>query len=209
MKYISVAQLTNAAPVAWDDPTSGILLALGQLVFREIPEPDMLAAAAISLDAIDHEQLEVALEELPWSDVIKIRKELLPHVARYRLKVIQTVRRVHRAQIMDFQRYREVVESDHQSLSAAREELRKAWQGLKLVGSLKGLGFAAAGGAAGLLIPTDWVGLLGSILAGVSAGGAAVAGELKAALQIRDSIRRHPLFVIDSALSKVKLVDPR
>jgi len=204
MKYIQVARLRDAAPVAWDDPTSGILLALGQMAFQEIPDPNMLATAAISLDAIDSEELEASLEVMPWSEVLKIRKEILPHVAKYRSKLMRIVRRVHRIQISDINPYRNIVEEDRQSLNAAKEELRKAWQGLSLVGSLKGLGAAAAGGAVAtaLLIPTDWLGLMKSILIAVAAGGAAVAGEIKWALQAHDSVRRHPLFIIDRVLSR-------
>jgi hypothetical protein len=203
MKYIQVARLKDAAPVAWDDPTSGILLALGQTAFQEIPAPSVIAAASSSLDAINSEGLEATLDEMPWTEVVKIRKEILPHVAQYRWELVQKVRRAHRIQTTDFNQYREIVEADRASLAVAKEELRKAWQGLKLVSSLKGLGFAAAGGASGLLIPTDWMGLLGRILVGVAVAGATVAGEVKALLQTRDSVRRHPLFVIDRVFSKL------
>ena len=156
IKYIRVAQIENAAPAAVDDSTSDILLSLGQLSFQELPQPDMLASLTISVDVIDSQELEKALEDLPWEDIIQIRREILPKVANYRAAILNKARKIYKAHVIDFEKYRELVEADRSTLDAAKEKLQKAWQGLKIVGSLKGCATTAGTGAASLLIPSDW-----------------------------------------------------
>ena len=204
-KYIRVAQINDAAPIAWDDSTSEILVSLGRSAFRELPSPETLAGAAISLDVFEPQKLETALMAMPWNEVVKVRKEILPHVAKYRSKVIETARRVYRAQLLEFDKYRDVVEADRQSLISAQEELRKACEGLKIVAALKVLGWAGTGGATSLIIPpSDWTDLLGRILTGLAVGVGSLGGDIKTYLQTRENVRRHPLFVIDRSLSKVR-----
>jgi hypothetical protein len=201
VKYIRVAQVNGASSVAWDDPTSQILMALGRSSFRELPSYEMLAGAAIALDVFEPQKLEASLEETPWSDVIKIRREILPHVAQYRSKIIQTARRVNKAQIRDFDQYRKIVQAHSQSLDSAREELSKALQALKVGAALRGVGVF---GAASLIIPSDWTDLLGRILTGLTVGVGVLAREITTFLQTRERVQRHPLFVIDRLLSKVR-----
>jgi hypothetical protein len=201
VKYVRVAQINDAAPVAWDDSTSGILEAIGRLAFRELPSPEMIAAVAIELDVFEPQELEAALEEMPWTEVVKIRKEILPHIAQYRSKIVLTAQRLYRAQVRDIDQYRKIVEADRQSLNAAQEELLKAWQGLKIMAVFRGLGGA---GATSLIIPSDWTDLLGRILTGLAVGIGVLAGDIKTFLQTRERVGRHPLFVIDRLLSKVR-----
>ncbi|MGO8821893.1 MAG: hypothetical protein ACLQT6_06995 [Desulfomonilaceae bacterium] len=201
MKYVRVAQTKDAAPIAWDDSTSEILVTLGRSAFRELPSPETLAGAAIPLDVFEPQELEAALMEMPWNEVIKIRKEILPHVAQYRSKVIQTARRVYRAQLLEFDQYRDIVQADHQSLISAQEELRKAWQGLKIMAACRGLG---AAGSVSLIIPSDWTDLFGRILTGFTVGVGVLASDIRTFLQSRGNVRRHPLFVIDRLLSNVR-----
>jgi hypothetical protein len=197
-----VAQINDAAPVAWDDSTSGILETLGRLAFRELPSPEMIAAAAIELDVFEPQELEAALGEMPWTEVVKIRKEILPHIAQYRSKIVQTAQRLYRAQVRNIDQYRKIVEADRQSLNSAQEELLKAWQGLKIMAAFRGLGGA---GAASLIIPpSDWTDLLGSILTGVAVGIGVLASDIKTFLQTRERVQAQPLFVIDRLLSNVK-----
>ena len=204
IKYIRVAQIKNAAPAAVDDSTSDILLSLGQLSFQELPPPDMLANLTISMDVIDSQELEKALEVLPWEDIIQIRREILPKVANYRAAIINKARKIYQAHVTDFEKYRELVKTDRSTLDAAKERLQKAWQGLKIVGSFKGVATTAGTGATGLLIPSDWTGLLATILTGIAIGTGAVASEVKDVLQARDSVMKQPLFVLDRHLSRIK-----
>lgn len=203
IKYIRVAQIQNATPAAFDDSTSDILLALGRLSFQELPQPDILANLAISIDVIDSQELEKALEDLSWDNIIKIRHEILPAVANYRAEIIKKARRVRSAHVNDFTRYSEIVETDRSALDEAKEKLQIAWQGLKIVGSLKGLATSAGTGAASLLIPSDLTGLLATILTGIAIGSGAVAGEIKAVLQARQSVMKQLLFVLDRQLSRI------
>ncbi|MFA5823847.1 MAG: hypothetical protein WC853_12360 [Thermodesulfovibrionales bacterium] len=204
IKYIRVAQIKNAAPAAFDDSTSDILLSLGQLSFQELPQPDILASLTISMDVIDAQALEKALEGLPWEDIIQIRREILPHVANYRAEIVNKSRRIYNAHATDFSRYREIVEADRSSIDDAKEKLQQAWQGLKIVGSLKCLSTSAVTGAASLLIPSDWTGLLATILTGIAIGGGAVANEIKTVLQARESVMKQPLFVLNKHLMRIK-----
>jgi hypothetical protein len=202
VKYLRVAQINDAAPIAWDDSTSGILFSLGRSVFPEIPSAETLAGATIQLDICEPQQLETALAQTSWNDVIKIRREILPHVAQYRSKIIQTAHQVYRTQVQDFESYGKIIQADRQSLNSAQEQLRKAWQGLKIMAAFKGLGCAGTLGAASLIIPSDWTDLLGRILTGTAAGVGLLAGEIKTFLQTRESCKQHPLFVLDQLLSK-------
>lgn len=203
-KYIRVAQIKNAAPVAFDDSTSNILLALGRLSFQDLPKPDMMANLAIYTDVINSEELERALEDLSWDDIIQIRREILPTVANYRAEIIKKARRICNEGIIDFTRYGEIIAADRSALDDAKEKLQTAWQGLKIVSSLKCLAASAGAGAVALLVPSDWTALLATILTGIAMGGGAVAGEIKTVLQARESVMKQPLFVLDSQLSSIE-----
>ncbi len=89
IKYLRVAQLKNASPVAWDDPTGEILISLGAEAFSEIISAESIAGMAIELDVVEPQQLEDALSNMPWADVVKIRKEVLPQIASYRYRIVQ------------------------------------------------------------------------------------------------------------------------
>lgn len=203
IKYIRVAQTKNAAPVAFDDSASDILLSLGQLTFQELTKPDVLAGLAISLDVIDPQELEKTLDDLPWEDIIKIRREILPHAANYRAEIIKKAKRIYKSHVVDFSSYREIVDADRSALNDAQEKLQKAWQGLRIVGSLKGLATSAGVGAASLIIPSNWTGLFAAILTGIAIGGGVVASEIKTVLQARECVIKHPLFVINKQLSRI------
>jgi hypothetical protein len=200
LKYLRVAQVRSAVPIAWDDPTRGILVALGGLAFRELPTPDILAATAIALDVVDTQELLTALEDMPWKDVLKVRREVLPHVATYRATVLQTARRVRVSEAADVGKYRDIIELDRRSLEAAQRDLRRAWQGLMLSGALKMA--AGAAGATGLLLPTGWLELLGAVLTGIAVGGGALSREIREVLQAHEHIHQHPLFVLDRSLPR-------
>jgi len=204
IKYIRIAQIKNAIPVATDDSTSDLLLSMGQLAFQELPEPDILASLSISLDVVDSQELENVLDGLPWEDIAKIRREILPHVANYRLAIIKKAKRLYKSNVLDFNRYRDLIDSDRTSFNEAQEQLKKAWQGIKIVGSLKGLAASAGTGAASLLIPSDWTGLLATILTGLAMSGGMIANEIKAVLQARECVINHPMFVLDRKLSRIK-----
>jgi hypothetical protein len=164
----------------------------------------MLANLTIAMDVIDSQELEKALEGLPWEDIIQIRREILPKVANYRAEIVNKSRQLYKAHVTDFSLYREIVEADRSALDDAKEKLQQAWQGLKIVGSLKGLSTSVVTGAASLLIPSDWTGLLATILTGIAVGGGVVASEIKSVLQSREAVIKQPLFVLDKHLTKIK-----
>ena len=202
VKYIRVAQINSSAAIAWDDSTSDILMAIGSLAFHEMTSFEMLAGTAIHLEVLEPRVLEPALAEMSWNEVIKIRRAILPHVAEYRSKVIQTARNVYKYNVRDFDKYRQIIQADRQSLISAQEELRKAWQGLKIVAASR---FTSCTGAAcGIIIPADWTDLLGRILTGSLISIGTMASEIKTYIQTKETVRRHPLFVIDRLLSKAK-----
>ena len=163
-----------------------------------------MTGLAISLDVINPQKLENVLDSLPWDDVIKIRHEILPHIANYRSEIIKKAKRIYKSHVVDFSRYREIVDGDRSALNDAQEKLRIAWQGLGIVGGLKGLSISAWTGAAGLIIPSDWTGLLATILTGIAIGGGVVASDIKTVLQARECVIKQPLFVIHKKLSQVK-----
>jgi len=204
VKYIRVAQIKNAAPVGVDDSVSQILLSLGQLSFRELPEPDLLAELSISLDVIDPQELEEMLKDLPWNDLVKIRREIIPHVANYRAEILNKAKQIYKSNIADFSQYREIVEADRAALILAQKNLRNAWQGLRIVAGVKGLATTAVTGAAGLIIPSDWTAILSTILTGVGVFGGMVASEIKSVLQARECVIKQPLFVIHKHLSQIR-----
>ncbi len=204
IKYLRVAQLKNASPVGWDEPTSEILVSLGAGGFSETIAPESIAGMAIELDVVEPQQLEDALSDMPWVDVIKIRKEVLPLVANYRYQIVQIARRLYRRQVTDLDGYLKIVQQDREALDTAKKELKKAWQGLKIVGLLRGAATAASTGAASFLIPTDWISLFGTILTGVGVGAGLLSNEIKAVLQTRQQVTENPIFVIDRLLKRIK-----
>ena len=106
--------------------------------------------------------------------------------------------------MMYLSRYSEIVDADRSTLNDAQEKLRNAWQGLGIVGALKCLAISAGTGAASLIIPSDWTGLLATILTGIAIGGGVVASDIKTVLQARECVIKQPLFVINKDLSRIK-----
>ena len=203
-KYIRVAQIKNAAPIAFDESSSNILLALGQNAFQDLPKPDSLANLAIAMDIVNSQDLEKVLWELPWDDVLKIRKEILPKVADYRSAIIKKSKKIYRSHLISFSNYQQILEDDLNELNEAKKSLKKAWQGVGIVSAFKGLATAGAIGSASLIIPNDWQTLFATLLAGIAIGSGKITKELKEVLQTRESLIKHPLFIIEKQLPKIK-----
>jgi hypothetical protein len=201
VKYVRVSQIKNASPIAVDESSNDILLSLGQMAFQDLAQPDILAGLAISMDVFDSQKLENDLHSLSWEEVIKIRREILPHIANYRSEIIKKAKRIYKSQVVSFSRYNEMVDADRTALNDAREKLRIAWQGLGIAIAFKSL--AGAGGA-NLIIPTDWNSLWARILTGIAIGSGTVASEIKTWLQAKECVIKQPLFVINKKLSQIK-----
>jgi len=202
LKYLQVAQLLNAAPSAKDIPNNNILLSCGQSMFTEIPDPEKLTTLSMSLDIVDNEEIENILEDAPWDDIIKIRKEILPLIANYRSMVINKAKNIQNSNYTDFEQYREVVKKDVHDLYNAKEEVYNSWRSLGIIGTLKGVATSTTTSMAGLMIPATGFQLIGTILTGVALGGGILSKELRDLILAKNKLSNNPLFIIDRNITK-------
>lgn len=128
IKAIRLASAEQAVPVAGDRVNQNISIALRAQAYREPPSPDELATAAISLDAVDPQALELALADISWPELLRLRKEVLPQLSRLHTNLKKAVWQAGRPQNLDISVYRE-------ELRPIRGQYMKTQHGLRELGT--------------------------------------------------------------------------
>jgi hypothetical protein len=155
MKAIRRASLEEAVPLATDAANENMCLTLGSQAYGASPTPDQLAATAVALDAVDPTTLDVALADMSWEDVMKLRKEILPHAKKLRHHLKVVVRAANRPQSSDLSEYIQALNALRDKHAKARDDLRGAWKrlGFKLV---EGAIAAAPAGLTAIAPSPEW-----------------------------------------------------
>ena len=204
MKVIRRASVECAIPLAIDPINSDILWALGAAAYRDAPTSQDLSCAAIALDSVDPHQLNQALELMPWTEVLRLRREILPAVARLRKLLISSVRVAHEPQNAELAPYLAALQKIKEDYRQAQDEVASAWRKI----GFRTIELASAAAATGLssLAPNpDWVKTISAaaVIVVTKVLGAS-APDLRAILRSGKARKACPLFAFDQIVARSK-----
>jgi hypothetical protein len=204
MKAIQRANRIGAVPLAADATNSGICLALGAEAYAEIPTPAQLASTAVALDAVDPVALDAALGAMSWSEVFRVRKEVLPAVVKLRGQLIDSVKVANRPQNASIDSYRLAIKEMRDRYQRAESDVSAAWRkvGIKTIEGSVGM---VPAGLAAIATSPHWVAGLASIAGGLilKAAQGSIA-EIDAIRRGKKMLRASPLFAFDTVLDRRK-----
>jgi hypothetical protein len=204
IKYTTKAQWKGLVPISLDSVNQSISLALGVKAFQTSITHDQLSNLAISVDAVDTERLEKELIDLPWREVLKIRKEVLPKVAAMRKAVIKSCSSISRTGMESLTNYEDQIIRLRQDLELAKAELAGKWRELALGGILKVGGVCTT---AAIVLPSSWLEIMKTVVVGGLVAGAAMSEEVNAVVSSYRKVQQHPLLFLDqlpSTIAKIK-----
>ncbi|MFA6253486.1 MAG: hypothetical protein WC687_04445 [Patescibacteria group bacterium] len=197
IKFIRRAYGLDAYPIAVDPINNSILQAIGNLTFEVSPKPDLLAQMTIAT-WVEPEKLEAALIDMSWTEVIRLRKEVLPAIGSLRTNLTNKVQELGLRAAKDMDAYVREFGKIKQEYEVEKEKLADAWEKLKLGGALKLSGAIAGGYGLNLFAgPMSWIDLTQKIIGLGAAAGAALSPEITALVPARRKVLSHPLFVFE------------
>lgn len=197
----------SALPISLDDVNGDILSTLittDTLLRNQIGDSEDLAQLSISLDVVDPQVLENILKDMSWQEVLRLRKELFPKIARLRHDLINSMTSLNSRSDLALPKYLEALQILKKDFESKKSILADEWDKLKIVGSLKAA-TAEAGANLGLTLlnpATSWIELSMRILGLGLVGAVSVSTELKTLLPAHKKVRSHPLFFTDSFKKK-------
>lgn len=197
LKSLRRAGIEGAVPLAIDGINQNICLALGSRAYDHPPAASDLATQVIALDAVDPLRLDEALAEMTWNEVMRLRKEVLPHVAKLRQVLVDSVVAARKPQNADLEVYSRALAEIKEKHKKAAGEARDAWTKLGFK-TLDAGAAAAVGGLSTIAPPGGWaqvlLGIAGAFIGKMAQGTTADLHKLLLASKAR---KMSPLFFFD------------
>jgi hypothetical protein len=198
LKSLRRADVESAVPLALDNVSQNIHLALGVRGSSRPLSAAALAEQAIALDAVEPAKLEDALIDMPWDEVGRLRKEILPHAAKLRQVLVSSVAAARQQQNGSLETYSKALAKVKEQHQRAVDDVRAAWQQLRFHTIEAGVSSAMGAGLSTLAPPGGWTTAI-LALAGLYAS-KAVPGSITnvhKALAASRSLKASPLFFFD------------
>jgi hypothetical protein len=197
LKVVRRASADNSIPLAVDPTNQNICLALGAQAYGDLPSPQTLAGAAIALDTVDPAALENALVSMSWEDVFRLRKEVLPAVAKLRELMVSSVKAAAHPQNADLSTYVQALGKLKDDYRKAQDDASGAWR----KAGFRTVEVTASGVATGLasLAPSaDWTKMItgaAMLIVAKALGGAG--DDFRTIMRSRKARKASPLFAFD------------
>jgi len=201
LKVVHRASVTGAIPLAADAMNQRICLALGAKAFADVPTPAQMAAAAVSMDAVDPVTLHAALESMSWEEVFRVRKEILPAVKKLQKQVADSVAIAGRSQNADLSAYLDALSKLRTKHEKARDQVSEAWQKLGF-GTLVVAAGETVAGLASVATNGAWSKELTIVAIGLAAKAlGTVTEQAQAIVRGREQRNASPLFAFDGLVA--------
>lgn len=202
LKVIRRASMDNAIPLAVDPTNRSICLALGAQAYGGIPTPQQLADVAVALDTVDPAALDAALESMTWDDVFRLRKEILPSVAKLRGLIVASVRAAAKPQNADLKAYLEALAEIKGTYRKTQDELSASWRNMGFR-TLEVVASAVASGLTVFVPSADWTRRLTDaaiVIVAKALGGAGA--DIRTIMRAGRARKAAPLFAFDQVLAR-------
>ena len=209
LKYMRRADANGYFPIATDSVNHnlcGMLSSSSEYVNNvNVISHEEMATYSISLDVVDTHGLENALEEMSWSDVLKVRKEILPKVSEFRGYIFNNFNNlsIHNLTQDEISKFIVKTRSDFEF---CQEELAKEWEKLRIASVFKGGGATGTGAIGMSLIPSTtgtWEEILIRVIGAGLVAAATITPEVKTLIPAQRKLRNHPMF-FSTMLPRVK-----
>lgn len=200
LKYMRRANASGYFPVATDLVSHKLCSALssssGYVDQVHLANCEDLATYSISLDVVDVCELENALNDMSWADVLKVRREILPKVAEFREYIFSNynILSVHD---LTQDEVSKIVAKSRSEFERCQDELASAWEKLRIASVLKGGGITGSGAVGMSLVPSvtgTWDEILIRVVGAGLAAAAALTSEVQALIPAHRKLKNHPLF---------------
>ncbi|WP_437721828.1 hypothetical protein [Sorangium sp. So ce861] len=197
LKSLRRAGSEGAVPLALDSINQNICVTLGSRAYHQPPSASDLASQAIALDAVDPVSLDDALEDMTWDEVVRLRKEVLPYVAKLRKLLEDSVAAARRPQNADLEVYSRTLAEIREKHKKSVDEVRETWRRLKFK-PLETTVAVASGGLTTLATPGGWAPIVVALTAGfIGKMAQGTAADLHKLVTASRAKKASPLFFFD------------
>ena len=206
IKYLRIATAGGTVPLALDLPNENLLKSVGERAYEGSPRVDQMANTAIAVDAVDPIALEKVLVDMSWSDVISLRKLILPHTAALRALLVQRVTRAIHSGSIEPAAFLQEMSKLRDEYQKAQDEVAKRWTeaGVGLVTRALPVTAALQAGLTALPVPASVGGLVLRILTGLATTAGTMANEAKGWFAARAALKAQPLLFFDTLPATVR-----
>ena len=212
LKAMRRSYLEGMFPIAFDETSQNIFSIIAERFlftdnYVDSSFHEGVANSSISLDVIDPVELEMAVDNMSWDDVLQIRKEILPVVASFRDYVLKKISVISNNHYSDSELIRKEIIQLKMDFENKREEVIMQWEKLRIASILKFGGVVGAGKVGLSLLPINTISfsnLLINIVSGGLIGMATLKPEIQGLIIAKSNLRKHPLFFFNSLMSKNK-----
>lgn len=200
LKYMRRADASGYFPVATDLVSHRLCSALSSSsgYFDQVCSANCrdLATYSISLDVVDVSELENALNDMSWADVLRVRREVLPKVAEFREYIFGNYN-ILSAHDLTQSEVTKIVAKSRSEFERYQEELASAWEKIRIASVLKGEGITGSGSVGMSLVPSltgTWNEILVRVVGAGLAAAVAMTPEVQALIPAHRKLKNHPLF---------------
>ncbi len=195
LKYMRRAYTENCFPIACDTVNHNISKVFlsdrtGTIGAHSLQE---FTNYSISLEVVDAWELEQALNEMSWDDVLKIRREILPKIATFRDYVISKANVLGKSQPDSADEAKKLIIDLKGEFEQKKENLATEWEKLRIASLTKG-----GGATGGLSLVTSfsaaWEENLFNVISLGLVAVSSLTPELKSLIPARRKVRKHPLY---------------
>lgn len=210
LKAMRRSYLEGTFPIAFDETSQNIFSTIAERFlftdnYVDSSSQEGIANSSISLDVIDPIELEIAVDNMSWEDVLLLRKEMLPSVASFRDYVLKKISAISNKTYSDSELIRKEIIQLKVDFDNKREDLANQWEKLRIASILKFGGVVGAGKIGLLLLPINTISFGNLLLNIVSVGLIGVATlkpEIQGLIIAKSNLKKHPLFFFDSFIKK-------
>lgn len=196
LKYMRRANLNGCFSIATDMVSHNICNTLSStenyISNTTPPNIEEVSNYSISLDVVDIEELEKALSQMSWDDVIKLRREILPKVAVFRNHIVKKLRPLRKGYITQDDASK-VILGIRSEFEILQEDLAAEWEKIRIATVVRGGG--SAGGIS--LIPSltgTWEEILIRVIAGGLVAASIISPRIESLIPASRKLRSHPLY---------------
>lgn len=214
LKFVRLSHGLNLIPLASDEPNQNMLMTASGTrdLFMDSENCNQkyvdLPKLVLQMDIFDADELNKILLDMSWTDVIRLRKEILPGVQTLHLDLIKAIKLQRDLNTKDIERYSKNLEIFYKDYQDKREKLAEEWEKLR-IGAICKLGGAAAittvadiSGLVAIATGAPWVDLLIKVFSTGLLATSTLSDQLSNLIPARKAVKKHSMYFIEKLPKK-------
>lgn len=202
LKYMRRANTIGYAPIAIDEVNHSLCSALTTSNhFETQRNPNKNNSKSINnwhvpIEVVDPFELESALNEMTWNEVLKVRKAILPKTSNYRKYIFKSFRKLPKGKYEPSE-IRNYIEELRQDFESCQDELVREWEKFRIASICKSGGMVGTSAIGMSAIPSfsgTWEEIFIRVVGAGLVSVATLTPELKTLIPAYRKVKEHPLF---------------